>query len=328
MSQYTRRCLGALAAAAGLMAAPAISRAQAPRWPSRPITLLVPNPPGGGTDFAARLYADGLSRALGQPVVIENRPGANGNIATVAVARAAPDGHTLLLQYVGYYAGNPAMMRNLQWSPQDLTAVGMATIGPHVIVVAPNLPVSDLRSFIAYVRERPGRVNYASSGSGSIQHIGGVLFAKAIGSEMVHVPYRGAAPALQDVAGGRVEMFITTPPSAIGLIQGGQLRALALASERRHPSLAEVPTTAEAGLPGFTLDAWFGIMAPAGTPTEIVERLNTEMRRLAETPEIRQRAEAGGVLLKPMTTAEMNAQLAADLTYWGGVIREANITIE
>lgn len=324
MSFATRRL--ALAAAGGLIAAPALAQAS---WPNRPITVLVPNPPGGGTDFAARLYAEGLSQALGQPVVIENRPGANGNIAIQAAARANPDGHTLLLQYSGYHAGNPAMMRNLTWDPvRDLVIVGMATFAPHAIVVAPGVPATNLREFIAWARQRPGQVNYASSGNGSIQHIAGALFARAIGVDMVHVPYRGAAPALQDVAGDRVEMFITTPSSAIGLIQGGRVKALAMASASRSPGLPDVPTTAEAGLPGFTMDAWFAFAAPSGVPRPIQERLNAEFNRLAESASVRQRAAEGGAITRAMTLAELDALARREIRELGDVIRSANITIE
>ncbi|WP_198369828.1 Bug family tripartite tricarboxylate transporter substrate binding protein [Roseomonas rosulenta] len=325
MTRFPRR---ALLGAGGLLAAPVSLRAQA-AFPLRAITVIVPNPPGGGTDFAARLYQEGLSAALGQPVVIENRPGANGNIAITAVARAAPDGHTLLLQYNGYHAGNPAMMQNLTWDPiRDLALVGMATTAPHVILAAPNVPANTLAEFIAHARANPGKLNYASSGNGSIQHIGGVLFARAIGTEMVHVPYRGAAPALQDVAGGRVEMFITTPSSAVALIQAGRVKPLAMASARRAPGLPEVPTTAEAGLPGFTLDAWFAFAAPAATPAPVQDRLNAALRALAGTPAIRQRAEQAGAATEAMTLAELDALARREVDELGGVIRAAGITIE
>ncbi|MBD0274734.1 MAG: tripartite tricarboxylate transporter substrate binding protein, partial [Acetobacteraceae bacterium] len=235
MAPLSRRAFAAAAASA--VAGPLLAQTG---WPSRPITVLVPNPPGGGTDFAARLFQDALSRALGASVVIDNRPGANGNVAILAAVRAAPDGHTLLMQYSGYHAGNPAMMRDPGWDPvRDLQPVGMATVAPHGIFVSPELPVSDLAGFIAHAKSRPGRLNYASSGNGSVQHIAGALFSRAIGVEMTHVPYRGAAPALQDVAGGRVEMFITTPSSAIGLVRGGKLKALAVASEARVAALPE-----------------------------------------------------------------------------------------
>ncbi len=324
MAPLSRREVAAL----GVLAAVSPLRAQ-PAWPHRPVTVLVPNPPGGGTDFAARLFQDALSRALGTSVVIDNRPGANGNIAILAAARAAPDGHTLLLQYSGYHAGNLAMMRDPGWDPvRDLAPVGMATVAPHGIFVSPELPVSDLAGFIAYAKSRPGRLNYASAGNGSVQHIAGALFSRAIGVEMTHVPYRGAAPALQDVAGGRVEMFITTPSSAIGLVRGGKLKALAVASEARVAALPEVPTTAEAGLPGFVVDAWFAFFAPAGTPPEIVGRINAALREATTQPDVRRRAEEGGVLLRPLTVAEMDAVARREIETLGRTIRENGITLE
>ncbi|MBR0660956.1 Bug family tripartite tricarboxylate transporter substrate binding protein [Neoroseomonas oryzicola] len=325
MIRATRR---ALLGAGSLLAAPTTLRAQQ-GFPSRPITVIVPNPPGGGTDFAARLFQEGLQAALGQPVVIENRPGANGNIAINAVVRAQPDGHTLLLQYNGYHAGNPAMMRDLTWDPiRDLSLVGMATMAPHVILVAPNVPANTLAEFIAHARANPGKLNYASSGNGSIQHIGGVLFARAIGAEMVHVPYRGAAPALQDVAGGRVEMFITTPSSAVALVQGGRVKALAMASARRAAGLPEVPTTAEAGLPGFTLDAWFAFAVPAATPRPVQDRLNAALRDVAMQSVVRQRAEQAGAVTEAMSLEQLDALSRKEVAELGAVIRSAGITLE
>lgn len=318
----------ALLAAASAFAAPRQATAQA-GWPARPITIIVPNPPGGGTDFAARLYQDALTRALGAQVVVENRPGGNGNIAIQAVARAAADGHTLLMQYSGYHAGNPALMRNLSWDPiRDLAPVGMATVAPHGIFTAPGLPVETLAEFIAYAKARPGQLNYASSGSGSIQHIAGVLFSRAIGVPMIHVPYRGAGVVLQDVAGGRVELFITTPSSAIGLAQAGRVKALAIASAARISALPKVPTTAEAGMPDFVVDAWFAFFAPAGTPPEIVQRINAALREAAAQPDVRRRAEEGGVILRPLTVAEMDAVARREIETLGRTIRENDITLE
>lgn len=316
-----------------LLVAPALTllprRGAAQGFPTRAVTIVVPNPPGGGSDFAARLFTEGLSQALGQPVVIDNRPGANGNIGIQQAVRAAPDGHTLLMQYSGYHAGNPAMMQNLPWDPiRDLAPVAMATMAPHVILGAPNLPANSLQELIAYARANPGKLNFASSGNGSIQHIAGEVFSRAIGAPMVHVPYRGAAPALQDVAGGRVEIFITTPSSAIALVQAGRVKAIAMASAQRSSGLPDVPTTAEAGLPGFTMDAWFAFFAPAGVPRPILERLNGELRRLAENPAIRRRAEEGGTRLAAMTIEELDALAKREIETLGAVIRGANITLE
>jgi tripartite-type tricarboxylate transporter receptor subunit TctC len=312
-----------------LLATLAATPALAQGFPSRPVTILVPNPPGGGTDFAARLYQESLTKALGVQVVVENRPGGNGNVAILAATRAAPDGHTLLLQYNGYHAGNPALMKDIGWDPvRDLAPVGMATVAPHGIFAAPNVPANTLAEFIAWARQRSGRVNYASSGNGSIQHIGGAMFAKAIGAEMVHVPYRGAAPALQDVAGGRVELFITTPSSAIALAQAGTIKALAIASANRISALPTVPTTAEAGLPGFVVDAWFAFFAPAGTPAPVLERINAALRAATRDPDVMRRAEAGGVVLRPLTVAEMDAVARREIEELGRTIREARITLE
>ena len=325
MQRIERRGLLAAGFAAGLTARAATAQGLA----GRPITILVPNPPGGGTDFAARLFQEPLSRLLGAPVVVDNRPGANGNIAILATIRAPADGLTLLLQYSGYHAGNPAMQPNLGWDPvRDLAPVGMATVAPHGIFVAPELPVRSLAEFIAYARARPGALNYGSSGNGSIQHIAGALFARAIGSPMVHVPYRGAAPALQDVAGGRVELMITTPSAAIGLVQGGRLRALAIASAARIAALPEVPTTAEAGMPDFVVDAWFAVFAPAGTPPEVIARLNAALREATTLPEVRRRAEEGGVILRPLSVAEMDAAARREIAVLGQTIREAGITLD
>ena len=188
--------------------------------------------------------------------------------------------------------------------------------------------MTTLQEFIAYAKARPGQLNFASSGNGSIQHIAGVLFSKAIGVPMVHVPYRGAAPALQDVAGDRVELFITTPSSAIGLAQAGKLKALAIASAARIPALPAVPTTAEAGMPDFVVDAWFAFFAPAGTPAGIVQRLNQALREATTQPDMRRRAEEGGVILRPLTVAEMDAVARREIEVLGKTIREAGITLE
>ena len=325
MPHTTRRAV----LAGAVLAAPAIACAQS-GWPSRPIIVVVPNPPGGGgTDFAARLYQEPLSRALGTPVVVENRPGGSGNIAIQSVVRAAPDGHTLLLQYNGYHAGNLAMIRNLPWDPvRDLAPVGMATVAPHGIFTAPGLPATTLAEFIAYAKTRPGQLNYASSGTGSIQHIAGVMFSRAIGVPMVHVPYRGSAQAIQDVAGDRVELLITTPSSAIGLVQGGKVKALAIAGATRIAALPGVPTTAEAGMPGFVVDAWFAFFAPAGTPPAIVQRINDALREATTQPDVRRRAEESGVVLQPLTVAQMDAVARREIEVLGATIRENSITLE
>ncbi|PWC29862.1 Bug family tripartite tricarboxylate transporter substrate binding protein [Teichococcus aestuarii] len=298
-------------------------------WPDRPITLIVPNPPGGGTDFAARLFQEALGQTLGQPVVIENRSGGNGNVGILAAARARPDGYTLLLQYSGYHGANTALMPDIGWEPnRDLAAVGMATLAPHVIFAGPGIPVRSLAELVGHIRENPGRVTYASAGTGSIQNIAGLQLAQRVGAPMLHVPYRGAAPALQDVVGGRVDIFITTPSSAMSLLQGGQLKALAVASEARLPALPDVPTTAEAGLPGYTVDAWFAVFAPAGTPPAVIEKVNAALRAATRDPKVREVAAASGVVLKPLTVAEMETLARQDVETLARVVREAGLRLE
>ncbi|MDJ0391262.1 tripartite tricarboxylate transporter substrate binding protein [Roseomonas sp. E05] len=315
-----------LLATAWLATSPALAD---PAWPDRPITLVVPNPPGGGTDFAARLFQEALGQALGQPVIIENRSGGNGNVGILAVTRAKPDGYTLLLQYSGYHGANAALTPEIGWDPdRDLAAVGMATLAPHVIFCGPGLPVRTLAELVAHIRENPGRVTYASAGTGSIQNIAGLQLAQRVGAPMLHVPYRGAAPALQDVVGGRVDIFITTPSSAMSLLQGGQLKALAVASDARLPALPEVPTTAEAGLPGYTVDAWFAIFAPAGTPRPVIETVNAALRAATRQPKVQEVAAASGVVLKPLRVAEMEALARQEVESLTRVVREAGLRLE
>jgi tripartite-type tricarboxylate transporter receptor subunit TctC len=316
-----RRSLLALSLAAAAVPA----RAQT--WPERPIAMVVPAPPGGGTDLVARLYSDLLSQELGQQVIVDNKGGGNGNVGTAVVARARPDGHTLLMQYSAYHAANPALIKSLNWSPDDFAGVAMGAIAPHVIVVAKKVPADTLKDFIAYARANPGKLNYGSVGQGSVPHLGGVLFNKAAGTDLVHVPYKGAGPATADLVAGQFEMLIVTPPSVSAHIRSGAVKALALAGESRHPAFPDIPTTAEAGLPGFQLDAWFALFAPAGTPAPVVERLNAAMRKIARMDATRERANQLGTVLKDWTPAETDKFARSEVVAWGQVIRDNNITM-
>ena len=297
-------------------------------YPDKPITMIVPAPPGGGTDLVARLYADLLGQELGQQVIVDNRGGGNGNIGSALVARAKPDGYTLLMQYSGFHAANPALISNLNWDPKDFVGVAMGAIGPHVIVVPKKVPVDDLKSFIAYAKANPGKLNYASVGPGSVPHIGGVMLNKEAGIDLMHVPYKGSGPATQDTVAGQVELFIVTPPSVSGHIRNGNLKALALASTERLPSFPDIPTTAEAGLPGFLLDGWFALFAPAGTPQPIVDKLNAAMRKIAKMEITRQRADQLGMVLKDWDAAHMDKFARDEVAAWGKVIRDNKITMD
>ena len=297
-------------------------------YPDRPITMVVPAPPGGGTDLVARLYADLLSQELGQQVIVDNKGGGNGNVGTAIVARAKPDGYTLLMQYSAYHSANPALIKDLNWKPEDFVGVAMGAIAPHVIVVAKKVPADTLERFIAYAKANPGKLNYASVGAGSVPHLGGVLLNKAAGIDLVHVPYKGAGPATADLVAGQVELMVVTPPSVSGHIRSGNVKALALASDKRHPAFADIPTTAEAGLPGYTLDGWFALFAPAGTPQPIVDKLNAAMRKIAATDQVKQRASQLGTVLVDWSPAEMDAFARKEVADWGKVIRDNKITID
>jgi tripartite-type tricarboxylate transporter receptor subunit TctC len=254
--------------------------AKAQTDPARPVTLIVPAAPGGTADFTARLLADGLTKAMNVQFLVENKSGASGNLGNTAVARAAPDGHTLLISYSGFQVTNPTLYQNLAWDPlKSYAPVALAIVAPHVVLTRKNLPVRTLTEFVAFAKAQPGKVNYASSGLGSIQNIGAEQLSLLTGIKMVHVPYRGAGPAMNDLIAGTVDLFITTPPSAVGHIQAGTVNALAMASKTRHPMLPNVPTSAEAGVAGFELDAWFAVYAPAGTPAAIVTRLAGEIEK-------------------------------------------------
>ena len=323
-----RRTLVALATAT----AGGIATLSAPGWaqgayPERPITLIVAAPAGGGTDLIARLYAEQLSRDLGQQVIVDNKGGGNGNIATALVARAKPDGYTMLMQYSAYHSANPAMMKDLNWSPADFTGVAMGAIAPQVIVIPKKVPADDLESFIAYAKANPGKLNYASVGPGSVPHLGGVMLNKAAGIELIHVPYKGAGPLTADIVAGQVELAVMSPPSVAGHIRNGNLKALALAGDQRHPAFPEIPTTAEAGLPGFILDAWFAMFAPAGTPQPVVDKLNAAMRKVARMDGTRERANQLGTVLKDWTPAEIDKFARDEVESWSKLIRDNNITM-
>ena len=317
-----RRAVIALAAASAFAGS---ARAQG-AYPDKPITMVVPAPPGGGTDLVTRMYADLLGQELGQQVIVDNKGGGNGNIGTALVARAKPDGYTLLMQYSAYHSANPALIKDLNWKPDDFVGVAMGAVAPHVIVIAKKVPADDLKSFIAYAKANKGKLNYASVGAGSVPHLGGVLLNKAAGIDLTHIPYKGAGPATQDLVAGQVELMIVTPPSVSGHIRSGNVKALALASDTRHPAFPEIPTTAEAGLPGFILDGWFALFAPAGTPQPIVDRLNAAMRKVAKTDVVVASASQLGTVLKDWTPAQMDAFARSEVETWGKVIRDNNIT--
>ncbi|SNS84183.1 Tripartite-type tricarboxylate transporter, receptor component TctC [Noviherbaspirillum humi] len=314
-------------ACAALLACSAAS-AFAQSFPAKPVTIVVPNPPGGLVDTSARLVGDPLAKLLNQSVIIDNRAGGSGNIAYQYVARSKPDGYTLLSSYSAYHTGYPHLMSKLPWEPKDFAPVALVTVATNVITVHPSLPVNNLKELLAYLKKNPNKVNYASQGNGSLSHIGTELFKQQTGTEIQHVPYKGSGQAIQDVLAGQVQMFITTPPSVIQHIQTGKLKALAVAGKSRHPMLPNVPTTAEAGLPGFELEAWVALFAPAGTPQPVIAKLSEEVKLALDQPDTKSRAAAQGVELRYQSPEALGAMVKKELDYWGGVIKKANITLD
>lgn len=314
----------ALAGCALLLSAAALAQA----FPSKPITLVVPNPPGGFVDASARLLSEPLSRVMNQTIIVDNKGGGSGNVAYGQVARAHADGYTLLTSYSAYHVGNPALSPKLPWAQKDLTPVALITVATNIIAVNPSVPANNLKEFIAYLKANPGKLSYASQGNGSLSHIGTEMFKMQTGTSMVHIPYRGSGPALQDVLSGQVQVFITTPPSVMSQVQAGKLKGLAVAGKTRHPGIPAVPTTAEAGLKGFELEAWVGIFAPAGTPADVVAKLSASIKQALELPETKTRASAAGIDLRYQPPAELDALVKRETDFWAKTIKAAGITAD
>jgi tripartite-type tricarboxylate transporter receptor subunit TctC len=314
--------LRALFATTALLATQAVAQTA---YPSKPVTLVVPNPPGGVVDTSARLVSEPLAKLLGQPVVIENKGGASGNIAYQQAALAPKDGHTLLISYSAYHVGNPALFAKLPWAQKDFVPVALLTAATNVIAAHPSVPPNSLKDFIAYAKANPGKLNFASQGNGSLSHVGTALLEQTTGIEMTHVPYKGSGPAIQDVLAGQVQVFMTTPPSVMQHVQAGKLKAFAVTGKTRHPGLPNVPTTAEAGLAGFELEAWVGLFAPAGTPPAVVQTLTEKVKAALATPEAKAVAERTGIEIRYLGPDALAALVQRETEYWGQVIKAKNI---
>jgi len=322
MIGITRRRLGGLSLA--LLAGPATAQS----WPARPIRMVVPFPPGGPTDIVARVLAERMARSLGQPVVVENRPGANGNIGNEAVAKAEPDGYAVLYN-TSSIALSPALYTRLSYDAmRDLAPVVQTATIPLVLAVNSALPVRDLRGFVDHVRARPGQLSYGSAGNGNVTHLGAFLLLRSQGLEAVHVGYRGSAPALVDAVAGQVQFLTDTVNSALPLIREGRLRALAVTSPRRLAPLPEVPTVAEVLIPGFEVGAWQGMMVPARTPAAVVARLNAAAMEALADPEVRARLAEQGTEPLGSTPEEYGRVLRDETARWGRVIAESGVRLE
>jgi tripartite-type tricarboxylate transporter receptor subunit TctC len=315
--------------AGGLLASlrtPRTAAAQA--YPTRPVTLVIPFPPGGGNDALGRMVADKMSKSLGQQIVVENRGGAGGTIATRAVARSAPDGYTVLLAYTGTLAINPSLYTNPGYDPRrDFAPIGLIAGLPSVLVVHPTLPVRSVAELIAFAKARPGRIDYAFV-PGTVGHITTELFANTAGIDFTRIPYKGNGPAMTDLLGGHVAMMFLSILPVLEHVRAGTLNALAVTSAARSELLPEVPTIAQAGLPGFSAVIHYGLLAPLGTPREVIGELNLALRDALSADDVRARLAAEGTVPLAGTPADYAADIDAEETRWGALVRKLNLKVE
>lgn len=330
--QFSRRTLLAGLCAGVALAATSVVHA-ADAYPTRQITILVPFPAGGTTDIAARVVASELGKAWNQPIVVENRAGAGGNVGTAEAARAKPDGYTLLMGTVSTHAINQSLYAELPYDTvRDFTPVTLVIPVPNILELnnafAEKHKINNVKDLIAYLKANPGKVNMASSGNGTSIHMAGELFQSMTGTKMTHVPYKGSSPALADVMGGSADLVFDNLPSSMGFIKAGKLRPLAVTTTERSPALPDVPTMAEAGVPGYDAASWFGLFAPAGTPTEIVDKIQIEVAKILKMPEIRQRFESLGATPSGMTSAEFKKFMTDEGVKWAEVVKQSGARVD
>jgi tripartite-type tricarboxylate transporter receptor subunit TctC len=310
------------------LAALAISTgAFAETWPSKPIHVVNPWPPGGPADIVARPIMEKLAAALGQPVVLDNKPGANGTIGCNAVAKAAPDGYTLLFSHVGPIAISPAMQPDMPYDPvKDLQAITQFVSGPTVLVVRPEVPATSMPELLDYARKNPGKLTYGSVGQGSTTHLAGEMLHMMAGIDIVHVPYKGAAPVVTDLLGGQIDMSFINISGALPYIQSGKLRGIAVTTLKRSSVLPDLPTVSET-LPGFEVNSWYGFMAPAGTAKPIVDRLYDEVSKILKMPAILERLKASGLDPEGTTPDQHKAKIEEDLARWAKLVQATGVKV-
>lgn len=319
-----------LAALVAGLAAPGTAAAaeDAASYPSRPVTIVVGFPPGGPTDIITRVVAAELSKTWGQPVIVENKPGASSNIATEQVVRAVPDGYTLLVETIAN-ATNMSVYKNLHYDTRrDLAPIVQFMASPSVLVVNAKIPAKNLKELLALAAAQPGKLDYASTGVGGSPHLAGEMLKYRAGIDIVHIPYKGATPALNDLLGGNVAMGFMTSLGLNQHLQSGKLRAIAIASPQRLPELPEVPTMAEAGLPNFNVLSWNGLAAPAKTPKPIIDKVNADVNRILATPEVKKQLEALGSFPAGGTPDEFAKYVDSEINTWGAVVKSAKVTLD
>jgi tripartite-type tricarboxylate transporter receptor subunit TctC len=311
-----------------LVCLPLAAAAQADDFPSKAIRIVVPFPPGGATDAAARLVATKMSEKWGQPVVVDNRAGAGGNVGSDFVAKSAPDGYTLVMGVTGSHAINTSLYSRMPYDPvADFVAVSQVAVVPNVLVVHPSVQANNLAELVALARREPGKLNYASLGNGTAAHLGMEMLKSDSGIEITHVPYKGSAPAVSDLLAGQVQMMVDGLPSALPHVKAGKLRAIALTSLHRAPALPELPTIAET-YPGFYADAWSGLFAPKGTPKPVVDKLSAEVQRILKLPEVREKLAALGAEPVGSTQVQFAAHVKREIDKWAKVVKTSGAKVD
>ena len=307
----------------------AAASAQAQTWPAKPVRFIVPYPPGGASDVLVRTIAPKLGEGLGQQVIVDNRTGAGGMIGVEIAAKAPPDGYTLVLSTPGPVSFNPSLYARMPFDPvKDLAPITLAGDIFNVLIVHPALPAQSVKSLIALARARPGELNFGSSGTGVADHLAGELFQSMTKTKLVHVPYKGGPLAMMDLVSGNLQLMFATVPSAIGLIKGGKLRALAITNSNRFPLMPDLPTVAEAGLAGFAVNNWCGVFVAAATPADVVTRLHAELVKALSMPDVKKRLLDSGIGAVSNTPEQFATYIRAETTKWAKVIKDANIRIE
>ena len=320
-AKFLRAALAALLAAASCAA-------WSQAYPSKPVKLIVTYPPAGGADTMARLIAAKLSESLGQAFVVENRPGASGQIGAEAVARSAPDGYTLMLD-ASSYSVNPSLYPKLPYDPSKAFApISLLALFPNMLVVTPSFQASSVKELVAMAKAKPGAISYASSGNGSAQHLAAELFKQQAGIDIMHVPYKGGGPAMTDVMAGQVPVFFANMASGLGHVKGGKLRALAMTGSKRSPNMPDLATMAESGVPGYEVYEWNAVFAPAGTPAAIVAQLHEHIARALALKDVRERIDALGGEIVASNPRDTEVFLAAQMAKWAKVVKQGNIKVE